>query len=126
MAELEGADDLSAIRAEYQATVGKKPHHSWGADVLREKIEAFKNAPPAEEPTEEPPETFLPEDSTVTVMLMCDHVFLPKDPTQDGWEQSSDTIRYSGTTEAGRRTKLEVHPTLAAFLQERRQAEILD
>lgn len=30
--------ELSALRAEYQAVVGKRPFHGWGLDTLREKI----------------------------------------------------------------------------------------
>lgn len=29
---------LSALRAEYQEVVGKRPFHGWDADTLREKI----------------------------------------------------------------------------------------
>ena len=32
------ADDLTALRAEYQEAVGKKPYHGWDADTLRAKI----------------------------------------------------------------------------------------
>ena len=35
-------DDIAALRAEYQAVVGKRPFMGWGADVLREKIAAAK------------------------------------------------------------------------------------
>lgn len=31
-------DDLSALRAEYQEVVGKRPFHGWGADELRKRI----------------------------------------------------------------------------------------
>ena len=31
-------DDLSDLRAEYQAATGKRPYHGWDADQLREKI----------------------------------------------------------------------------------------
>ena len=34
-----GQDDaLSALRAEYQEVVGKRPYHGWDAGTLREKI----------------------------------------------------------------------------------------
>lgn len=66
-----------------------------------------------------------PRPSNVRIMLLCDHVFLPKDPTGSEWRTSADTIRYEGKTE-GRRAKLDVHPDLATFLQDRGQAEILD
>lgn len=32
------SDDLSALRAEYQKVVGKRPFHGWGAETLRAKI----------------------------------------------------------------------------------------
>lgn len=35
-------EDLSAVRAEYEATVGRKPFHGWNAETLREKIAAHK------------------------------------------------------------------------------------
>lgn len=63
--------------------------------------------------------------STVKVILMVDHVYLPTDPTAGGWAESTDTKRYEGRTE-GRATRLEVHPGLAKFLMERKQAEPLD
>lgn len=31
-------DDLSALRAEYQEVVGKRPFHGWDAETLRAKI----------------------------------------------------------------------------------------
>lgn len=34
------ADDLTALRAQYQEVVGKKPYHGWDTDTLREKIAA--------------------------------------------------------------------------------------
>jgi len=34
----EAPDELSALRAEYQEIVGKRPYHGWDADQLREKI----------------------------------------------------------------------------------------
>lgn len=33
-------DDLTALRAQYQEVVGKKPYHGWDAETLREKIAA--------------------------------------------------------------------------------------
>lgn len=33
-----GADDLAALREQYQAAVGKKPYHGWDADELRKRI----------------------------------------------------------------------------------------
>jgi len=77
------------------------------------------------EPVVEPAPPTVLDLATRRVMLLCDHVFLPEDPTQAGWETSSETRRYDGETD-GRRTKLDVHPDLAAFLQDRKQAEILD
>ncbi|MDV3143286.1 MAG: hypothetical protein Q8761_02495 [Sweet potato little leaf phytoplasma] len=34
----EPADDLAALRDQYQAAVGKKPYHGWDADELRKRI----------------------------------------------------------------------------------------
>lgn len=36
------ADDLAAVRAEYEATLGKRAFFGWGIDTLREKIAAHK------------------------------------------------------------------------------------
>lgn len=33
-------DELTALRAEYQAAVGKRAYHGWDAATLREKISA--------------------------------------------------------------------------------------
>lgn len=33
-----GTDDLTALREQYQAAVGKKPYHGWDADELRKRI----------------------------------------------------------------------------------------
>jgi hypothetical protein len=128
MEEVEGGDSATVpeLRKEYETVVGKNPSPVWGAAKLRQKIaekqasEKPKPVPPAAAP--EPPPAPLPG---VRVMLLGDHVYLPIDPTQPGWETSDTTKRYDGETD-GRRTKLDVHPTLAAFLQERKQAEILD
>lgn len=62
--------------------------------------------------------------SCVKVMLLCDHVYLPEDPTSDDWENARVTVRYDGKTD-GRRTRVDVHPLLADFLQKRSQAEVL-
>lgn len=35
-------EELSALRAEYQEVVGKRPFHGWDAETLREKIEEAK------------------------------------------------------------------------------------
>ena len=35
-------DDLSALRSEYQAAIGKKAFHGWDADTLRAKIAEAK------------------------------------------------------------------------------------
>lgn len=37
------ADDLAALRAEYQDVVGKKAFHGWPADELRAKIAEAKD-----------------------------------------------------------------------------------
>lgn len=36
------ADDLTALRAEYQDVVGKRAYHGWDVDDLRGKIAAAK------------------------------------------------------------------------------------
>jgi hypothetical protein len=72
---------------------------------------------PASAPT---PEAEKP----VKVMLLCDHIYLPEDPTTADWAASTETKRYEGK-DGKARARIEVHPTLAAFLQEREQAEIL-
>lgn len=38
------SDDLAALRAEYEAVVGKRPFMGWDAGTLREKIAAAKAA----------------------------------------------------------------------------------
>ena len=35
-------EDLKAVRAEYEAALGKKPFPGWGVDALKEKIAAAK------------------------------------------------------------------------------------
>lgn len=35
-------EDLSALRAEYEAAVGKKAYHGWSAEQLREKMAAHE------------------------------------------------------------------------------------
>jgi hypothetical protein len=66
-----------------------------------------------------------PSDGSVMVLLLGDHVYLPQDPKAEGWETAGDTARVEGKVD-GRRTRIACHPTLAKFLQERAQAEILD
>ena len=78
---------------------------------------------PTDDHAEPAPEAPVPEG--VKVMLLCKGVFLPEDLLGADWASSQNTKRYDGETN-DRRTKLTVHPTLAAFLQERKQAEILD
>lgn len=36
------ADDMAALRVEYQAVIGKRPFLGWDAGTLREKIAAAK------------------------------------------------------------------------------------
>ena len=36
-------EDLAALRAEYEAKVGKRPFMGWDADTLREKIASAKS-----------------------------------------------------------------------------------
>lgn len=66
-----------------------------------------------------------PTDGAITVLLLGDHVYLPQDPTAEGWEAAQDTKRYDGKVD-GRRARVACHPALAKFLQERGQAEMLD
>lgn len=108
------SDELLSARSAYVAAFGKPPHHKWGAPKIRALI---ASPPPAE-----PPPAPLPG---VRVMILTDHVYLPADPTQEGWETSTQTVKVDGETD-GRRTKITVHPALAEFLQNRKQAEILD
>lgn len=65
------------------------------------------------------------DDGSITVILLGDHVYLPQDPKDEGWETAIDTVRVEGKSD-GRRTRVACHPGLAKFLQERGQAEILD
>ena len=107
--------DLTALRAEYKALFGKSPFNGWDEATLQEKIATGSNADPSpEQPT-------LPQ--TVTVMLLGNHVYLPIDPATPDWREAA-TQRYEGKTD-GRRTRVECHPSLAEFLQEREQAEIV-
>lgn len=101
----------------------RKKHtaHVEGDDSDFSPVEAHSPAP---EPIENAPPS--PPADAVKVMLLVDHVYLPEDPTTDDWENARTTTRYDGKTEDGRRTRVDVHPSLAAFLQKRSQAEILD
>jgi hypothetical protein len=76
-------------------------------------------------PPDPPSPPVPPEAPAVKVLLLGDHVYLPRDPTAPDWAASQDTVRVEGMTD-GRRTRVECHPTLAAFLQGRNQAETLD
>lgn len=125
---MDPAEDLAAARVEYEAALGKKPFHGWDAAALRAKMANF--IPPAfaaDDPAllAPPPPPEAPKAEGVKVMLLCKGVFLPDDLLGADWASSQNTKRYDGETN-DRRTKLTVHPTLAAFLQERKQAEILD
>lgn len=95
--------------------------------MARKKLvmgESWANTPDA--PAEPPPpaEAQPAPPPGVKVMLMCKSVFLPADPTQADW-RSAPTRKYQGETD-NRRTRVVVHPELAAFLQARKQAETLD
>lgn len=115
--------DLATVRAEYRARFGKQPFHGWTMEELQHKILlANAGVAPDARPKDAAPER--PAEPTVRVVLFCDHVYLPEDLTLPNWE-NAPTRRYDGTTD-GRRTKLDVHPSLAAFLQDRKQAETLD
>jgi hypothetical protein len=72
----------------------------------------------------EPPPPSPPPVEAVTVIVLADHVYLPRDATISNWAISQDTVRVDGKVD-GRRTRVDCHPTLAKFLQERGQAEIL-
>lgn len=37
-------DEITTLRAEYEAVVGRRAYHGWDADQLREKIAAFRQA----------------------------------------------------------------------------------
>lgn len=41
----EQADELPALRAEYQALIGKRPFPGWDAETLRQKMNEFRAAP---------------------------------------------------------------------------------
>lgn len=83
---------------------------------------AVAPTPPADPPAPPTP----PYADGVKVMLLCRDVFLPEDLLGADWASSQNTRQYDGETPEGRRTKLTVHPTLADFLQGRKQAERLD
>lgn len=115
----EGGDDpkaaLTAARAQYRDAFGKQPFQGWGLDELQRRI-AENPAPEQAAPSEGVP--------PVRVLLLCNHVFLPEDPTAPDWREA-DTKQFEGEV-GGRRARVACHPELAAFLQDRKQAEILD
>lgn len=74
---------------------------------------------------EEAPASVDDAPASVTVMLTCNHVYLPEDPTREDWEGSTTTVRYDGRNAEGRRNRIGCHPSLAEFLQSRDQAEII-
>lgn len=117
--QLEGDDSqaLADARAEYKTVIGKNPPPRMGLDKLLAKIDEAKATPDASPPPE-------PAAKSVRVLLLGDHVFLPVDPTSPTWRED-ETRQYDGKTE-GRRARVSCHPELAAFLQERGQAETLD
>jgi hypothetical protein len=90
------------------------------SEVPVELSESRQNSP---EVTENAPPS--PPADAVKVMLLGDHVYLPEDPTADDWASARVTVRYDGVVNE-RRARVTVHPSLAAFLQKRGQAEILD
>ena len=84
-----------------------------------------------DKPTPEPLPTPTPPAATkptpggaVKVVLTCDHTYLPEDLLSDDWA-TLPTILYPGKGEDGKRTRLEVHPDLAAALDKSNQAETL-
>jgi hypothetical protein len=76
---------------------------------------------PATTDNVEPEPAATPEG--VKVMLFCSTVFLPRDLLSPDWA-SAPTKKYQGKTDE-KRTRLTVHPALAAFLEERKQAEAI-
>lgn len=108
-------DDIAALREGYAAAVGKRPFMGWDADELRKRLAEATGANGLAPKAPSPP---------VTVLLVCNHVYLPRDPTAEGWDSSIDTIRYDGMV-GGKRTRVDCHPDLAATLQRSGQGEIL-
>ena len=45
-AENKTLSDLTALRAEYQNVIGKRPYHGWSAERLQKKIDEAKQAKP--------------------------------------------------------------------------------
>lgn len=125
---------LEDIRYGYQEVTGKKPFNGWDAPTLISKIlaaeaeEAEKAARLAESIAQLDrniaDRQAAREAAAVEIMLLGNHVYLPEDPLTDKWETCATTKRYEGEVN-GRRARLKVHPALAAFLQGRKQAEIL-
>lgn len=125
MADYEGAEDMAALRAKYQSIVGRKPFHGWGAEKLHDLITQHMTSPPPPTAPAPAPAEASPDKATKTIVLLCPHVFLPKDPTQPGWETSDDTLRYVDKGDDGERIKYEVDPGLAEFLAKRDQAIVV-
>lgn len=131
MAE-EGEIDIKALRAEYEAKFGKRPFPGWDAQTLTEKLAMPAPAPQPDSPPDnwtygtttlpDLPAAPAPDPVATTrrVVITANHVYLPEDPSQPGWEACTTTVKYE------KRTKLNVAPDLAAFLESRDQAEILD
>lgn len=115
----EGGDDpkaaLAAARAQYREAFGKQPFQGWDLEEIKRRL-AEKASSEQAAPSEDGP--------SVRVLLLGDHVFLPVDPTSPTWRED-ETRQYDGKAE-GRRARVSCHPELAAFLQERGQAETLD
>ena len=127
---------VRVARADYEAAFGKKPFHGWSTSILRDKIAASPHPevkPSTVEtimveaigggPGQSSGGSHSPSPAGATVMLLCNHVFLPEDPTREDWEKAP-TIKYDGRI-GDRRARVVCHPTLAAFLQKREQGEIL-
>ena len=115
----EGGDDpkaaLVAARAQYREVFGKQPFQGWDLEEIKRRL-AEKALPEQAAPSEGP--------APVRVLLLCGHVFLPEDPAAANWREA-ETKQFEGEV-GGRRARVSCHPELAAFLQERKQAEILD
>jgi hypothetical protein len=111
------ADDIEvnieALRAEYRNVAGKKHGPKWDAETLAAKIEEAKAAPPA-----------APEVEGVKIVITAAHVYLPLDENGNCFAWEGDLNQNAVKVE--RRTRLLVHPDMAASLQKQDRAEILE
>lgn len=68
----------------------------------------------------------LPASDAKRVMIVVPHVWLPIDRMDPNWSSTSATEKVEGRDEDGKMTRLDVSASLADFLAERRQVEILE